>query len=181
MYAPVPGTLANVENLTLHHGGKLWLNAEGRTEGLEASTYQFDFVKVKDQGYLHMISDPVHEPNITFTVIALNIDGGGLVRGTYMYFHALNITIDAGGIMSANGLGYEMADGESTDQYGVPNYGLHGIINEGRGYTGTNGGSGAGHGGSGGRASGQSFAYLCFHTTDIVILPDCNTSACCQF
>lgn len=158
------GTLAYVKNLTLHHNGKIWFNIEGRTEGQAASNYEFDFVKVKDQGYLHMISDPVIEPNITFTVIGLNIDGGGLVRGTYMYFHALNISIDAGGVLSSDGLGYEMADGYSIDQFGAPVYGLHGIINEGRGHTGSNGGSGAGHGGSGGRASGKHLQniLLCF-------------------
>lgn len=149
------GTLANVDNLTIHRGGKLWLNRDGHTEGLDYSTYGFEFVHVKTNGYLHMISDPVREPNISFDVTKLTIDGGGLVRGTYMYIHALNISIDAGGILSADGLGYEVSDGPPKDVFGYPNRGLHGIINEGRGYTGTRSGSGAGHGGSGGRGDGE--------------------------
>lgn len=149
------GTLANVDNLTIHRGGKLWLNRDGHTEGLDYSTYRFKFVHVKTNGYLHMISDPVREPNISFSVTKLTIDGGGLVRGTYMYIHALNISIDAGGILSADGLGYEVSDGPPNDVFGYPNKGLHGIINEGRGYTGTTSGSGAGHGGSGGRGDGE--------------------------
>lgn len=149
------GTLANVDNLTIHRGGKLWLNRDGHTEGLDYSTYWFKFVHVKTNGYLHMISDPVREPNISFSVTKLTIDGGGLVRGTYMYIHALNISIDAGGILSADGLGYEVSDGPPKDVFGYPNRGLHGIINEGRGYTGTTSGSGAGHGGSGGRGDGE--------------------------
>jgi hypothetical protein len=46
-------------------------------EGLAASTYNFQFVHVKNAGYLHMISDPVTEPSISFSTISLNIDGGG--------------------------------------------------------------------------------------------------------
>ena len=145
------GTLANVENLTLHHEGKLWLNIDGRTEGLAASTYNFQFVHVKNAGYLHMISDPVTEPSISFSTISLNIDGGGLVRGTYVYFFSENITIDSGGVLTANGLGYELADGDRTDSSGNVRKGLHGVINPGHGYTSSLGASGAGYGGSGGR------------------------------
>ena len=148
------GTLANIDNLTLYHDGKLWLNIEGRTKDQEASNYDFQFVHVKNGGYLHMISDPVTEPGITFTTTALNIDGGGLVKGTHMYFLSENITIDAGGTLSADGFGYELADGEGTDADGNIREGLHGVINPGLGYTGTVGVSGAGHGGSGGRGHG---------------------------
>ncbi|XP_076091252.1 uncharacterized protein LOC143063127 [Mytilus galloprovincialis] len=145
------GTLANVDNLTLHHEGKLWLNIDGRTKGLDASTYSFQFVHVKNAGYLHMISDPVSEPSIYFSTVALNIDGGGLVRGTYVVFHSENITIDSGGTLTADGLGYEQADGQRTDSSGNPRKGLHGVVNPGLGLTGSLGASGAGHGGSGGR------------------------------
>ena len=161
------GTLANVDILTIRHGGKLWLYKDGHTNGLKYSTYKFDFVHVQTNGYLHLISDPVHEPNISFTVTKLNIDGGGLVRGTYMYIQALNISIDAGGTLSADGLGYEVNDGPPKDIYGYPNRGLHGIINEGLGSTGTQTGSGAGHGGSGGRGDGEwkisSLSWAFFH------------------
>ncbi|KAK3576661.1 hypothetical protein CHS0354_004945 [Potamilus streckersoni] len=145
------GTLANVKNLTIHHSGKLWLNRQGHTLSESASFYAFDFVHVKNKGYLHMISDPVSEPGISFTTIGLTVDGGGLVRGTHLYFYSTNITIDAGGVISVDGLGYELADGTPTHTNGSFRVGLHGQINPGIGFTGSAASSGAGHGGSGGR------------------------------
>ena len=32
----------------------------------------------------------------------MHIDGGGLVEGTHIYFHAVNCTIDPAGVMSAS-------------------------------------------------------------------------------
>ena len=141
------GTLAHIKNLTLHHGGKLWLFKNGRTENEAASHYNFDWVHVKDQGYIHMITDPVTEEGIHFTTIVLHIDGGGLVRGTHLYFHSENISIDAGGSLNADKLGYRIDD-KDTRTYGIQ--GVYGTINPGLGFTGDETGSGAGHGGSGG-------------------------------
>ena len=149
------GTLANIDNLTLYHNGKLWLNVEGKTTNNPANNYHFKYVHVKNGGYIHMISDPVTEPGITFTTTALNIDGGGLVKGTHLYFFSENITIDGGGILSADGFGYELADGKGTNNDGSVREGLHGVINPGLGYTGSIGASGAGHGGSAGRGHGN--------------------------
>jgi hypothetical protein len=149
------GTLANIDNLTLYHNGKLWLNVEGKTTNNPANNYHFKYVHVKNGGYIHMISDPVTEPGITFTTTALNIDGGGLVKGTHLYFFSENITIDGGGILSADGFGYELADGKGTNNDGSVREGLHGVINPGLGYTGSIGASGAGHGGSAGRGYGN--------------------------
>ena len=143
------GTLAHINNLTLHHGGKLWLFKNGRTENEAASHYVFDWVHVKDQGYIHMITDPVSEEGIHFTTIGLHIDGGGLVRGTHLYLHSVNISVDAGGVLSADELGY------STVHTDTSAYGIYGQINPGLGATETKTGSGAGHGGSGGRGNGK--------------------------
>ena len=151
------GTLANVKNLTLYNEGKLWLNRDGHTQGLDASHYMFEFVFVKADGYIHMITDPVNEPGISFTTIALIVDGGGLIRGTHVYFHSLNLTVDAGGVVTADGLGYEMIDGFSKDSNGNVRQGMFGAINPGRGHTeSSTSATGAGHGGSGGRGSGRS-------------------------
>ena len=139
------GTLAHIRNLTIHHDGNLWLYNDGKTENEGASHYVFDWVNVKDQGYLHMITDPVWEKGIHFSTIDLHIDGGGLVRGTHLYFHSENISIDSGGSLNADELGY------SIDHQDTSAYGIFGQINPGLGYTGTETGSGAGHGGSGGR------------------------------
>lgn len=149
------GILVNVDNLIIYRGGKLWLNRDGYIEGLDYSIYQFKFVYVKINGYLYMIFDLVREFNILFFVIKFIIDGGGLVRGIYMYIYVLNISIDVGGILSVDGLGYEVSDGLFKDVFGYFNKGLYGIINEGRGYIGITLGLGGGYGGSGGRGDGE--------------------------
>jgi len=141
------GTLAHIQNLTLHRDGNLWLYQEGRTEGLEAGYYNFQFVHVKTGGYIHMITDPVTDHGINFETISTHIDGGGLVRGTHLYFHSTNITIDNGGTLNADYLGFRVTDTGAT--------GFYGQINPGLGHTGTESASGAGHGGSGARGEGN--------------------------
>ncbi|XP_038052472.1 uncharacterized protein LOC119725183 [Patiria miniata] len=148
------GALTYVESLTLHHQGRFWLNKDGHTGTLPSGQYEFQLVHVQDDGYIHMISDPVQDPGMNFTVVALQVDGGGLVEGTHLYVHAENITIDAGGQFSADGQGYSVQDGGSLNPDGSFREGLHGIINFGMGQTGTAGSSGAGHGGSGGHGRG---------------------------
>ena len=144
------GTLAHIKNLTIHHGGNLWLYNDGKTENEGASHYVFDWVHVKHQGYLHMLTDPVWEKGIHFSTIDLHIDGGGLVRGTHLYFHSENISIDSGGSLNADELGYSIDHQDTSGAFGI-----FGQINPGLGYTGTETGSGAGHGGSGGRGEGK--------------------------
>ncbi|XP_077861759.1 uncharacterized protein LOC144342564 [Saccoglossus kowalevskii] len=143
------GVLAHVRNLTLHHGGRFSLMKEGHTNDTTSSNYNFDVVHVQDQGYIHMIADPVVDPGISFTTRLFWIDGGGLVEGTHLYIRSENITIDAGGVLSANGHGYSINHGPAVFSNGTQNIGLHGVINIGLGYTSSDG-SGAGHGGSGG-------------------------------
>lgn len=151
------GTLAHVVNLTVHHGGKVWLGRTGHTEDEATSEYDFEIVHVQNDGYVHMISDPVDESGIIFNTIYLHIDGGGLVRGTHLYMYCHNITIDAGGVLSADGLGYSMENGGPYEEDGETfRMGLHGIINPGLGTQNQEGqASGGGHGGSGGRGTGE--------------------------
>lgn len=148
------GSLSYVNNLTLHHGGRFWLNNHGHTSHSEIGHYQFDHVHVQDDGYVHMISDPVEDTSIAFEVITLHVDGGGLVEGTHVYVQAENITVDAGGSLRADGQGYRVSDGASTHPNGTFRRGRHGVINFGLGFTGSGGSSGAGHGGSGGHGQG---------------------------
>ena len=150
------GTMAHVKNLTLHHDGKLWLNWQGHTEGKAASEYEFDFVHVQTDGYIHMITDPVSEVGIRFSTTGLHVDGGGLVRGTHVYFHSTNMTIDPAGLISADGLGYGTNHGLPYEEDGTTlRAGMHGIINPGIGVHQGVFASGAGHGGSGGRGTGK--------------------------
>lgn len=143
------GTLAYIENLTLHHDGNLWLYQKGQTNSLQAGYYNFQFVHVKTGGYIHMITDPVTEHGIHFDTISTHIDGGGLIRGTHLYFGSVNITIDAGGSLNADELGYRITDTNTNT------LGFYGLINPGLGYTGAVSASGGGHGGSGGRGEGK--------------------------
>nr|XP_026694748.1 uncharacterized protein LOC104266654 [Ciona intestinalis] len=166
------GALTHVRNITVKHHGRLWLNRHGRTAGsfdiddtsysdeLDgpqfAGKYTFDYVHVKDNGYIHMISNPVVDPGTQFNVQDMVVDGGGLVEATHVYVHAVNITIDAGGKISANNQGYTTQHGAPIHQNGSYNIGYHGIINPGMGYyASSHAPSGAGHGGSGGHGSGN--------------------------
>ena len=151
------GTLMYVENLTLHHGGRFNLKRGGRTAvSSEDGHYEFDTVHVQDDGYIQMTSDTVSDPGMTFRVRALQVDGGGIVEGTHLYIHAENITIDAGGLLTTNGQGYSVADGEPYYPNGTHRMGLHGIINYGLGFRESgHGSSGAGHGGSGGHGDSE--------------------------
>jgi hypothetical protein len=155
------GTLAHIENLTLYQNGNLWLYQMGKTKDLDAGSYEFQNIHVKTGGYIHMITDPVDERGILFSTITTHIDGGGLIRGTHITFECENITIDAGGSMNADGLGYRITDTNTDDDLG-----LYGPINPGRGLAPK---SGAGHGGSGGRGEGTLYIYIdifCAKPTD---------------
>ncbi|CAH1775844.1 unnamed protein product, partial [Owenia fusiformis] len=145
----ISGILAHVENLTIHHGGQMLLHQLGRTEGNDATYYNFHWVHVQDLGYIDMVSDPVNEPGVNFIVTFMHIDGGGDVGGTHVYIHAENITVDAGGALHADSLGYRTSD--NYDE----NAGLHGIVNPGKGTSTNYYASGGGHGGSGGRGRGD--------------------------
>lgn len=150
------GTLGYVRNLTLHHGGVLRMNRQGHTLGEGASEYSFDYVHVQNDGYIHMITNPVSEPGISLQTLVTQIDGGGVIRATHLYMSSVNLTIDIGGVLRADGLGYRAVDGAPYEDDGTTfRKGLHGIINPGLGQTSDKGASGAGHGGSGGRGQGQ--------------------------
>lgn len=140
------GVLAYVKNLTLHHRGELWLNPGGRTHEQKEHSYEFDNVLIQDTATIHARSSQIHEPAITFTTRSVTIEGGARILATYLIFNTENITIDDGGELTADCQGYNTSHGYSGS-------GIHGIINPGHGADHTFGGSGAGHGGSGGRGN----------------------------
>ena len=140
------GVLAYVKNLTLHHGGELWLNPGGRTYEQVEHSYEFDNVLIQDTATLHAWSSQIHEPSITFNTRSVTIEGGGRVLATHLVFNTENITIDDGGELTADYQGYNTSHGYSGN-------GVHGAINPGHGTDSPSGGSGAGHGGRGGRGN----------------------------
>ena len=71
------GVLANVINITLHHGGFLWLKHGGRTADEQESRYSFDVIRIQDEARVNATTDPIAEPGITFTLHALIVEGGG--------------------------------------------------------------------------------------------------------
>ena len=73
----------------------------GNTINNSVTWYEFKFIHVKDEGYMNLITDPVDEEGINLKVIGMHIDGGGLVTGTNLYFHAVNCTIDSGGVLKS--------------------------------------------------------------------------------
>lgn len=141
------GIMANVENITLRLGGYLWLKHGGHTVEKVESSYKYDYIKIQDDSALNATTDPIDEEGITFFLKGLTIEGGGVMHGTYITINSENVTVDAGGILSANGLGYRFEHKEAT--HGTKS--LHGTVNPGAPDP-TNGiGSGAGHGGTGGK------------------------------
>ena len=142
------GELAHVTNMTLHHGGAFWMYHGGRTTNQSNSTYKFDTVRIQDNGVIQGLTSPVNHPGVRFHVRALFVEGGGLFHATRPTILAENITIDDGGLMSANTLGYNRSH--------VTYIGLHGDVNPGRGYR----YSGAGHGGTGGLGNGADIVGL---------------------
>lgn len=60
------GILANVINVTLHHGGYLWLKHGGRTLNETYSQYWFDIIRIQDHATVNATTDPINEPGITF-------------------------------------------------------------------------------------------------------------------
>ena len=138
------GTLSHVLNITLHHGAELWLLHGGRTMNTSIHHFRFDFVRVQDTSIVHAVTSPVKDPGITFYTRSMIIEGGGVMRGSRLTFLTTNLTIDDGGKLIADGLGYNAT-------HGFNNIGLHGTVNPGHGISSVYGGSGAGHGGRGGR------------------------------
>lgn len=153
------GYLANVNNVTIRLGGYLWLKHGGHTTQEDESHYKFDFVKIQDDSALNATTDPIDEEGITFYLKAITIEGGGVMHGTFMTINTENVTIDAGGHLSADGLGYRF--GHSHNMHGINS--VHGTVNPGAPDDTFGTGGGAGHGGSGGKnglsTSRAGFAY----------------------
>ena len=164
------GVLAYVENITIHHGGQLWLNHGGSSYQMNKHGYRFDTVRVQDQGVIHCVTSPVNDPGITLHTRAMFIEGGGLIRGARITFLTENITIDDGGGLIADALGY-------NNSHGYQGSGLYGPINPGHGSDNAYGGSGAGHGGSGGRGNIAGGAEVTGFAYDDLYEPDMFGSA----
>ena len=143
------GFLANVNNITLRLGGYLWLKHGGHTTQEPESHYKFDYVKIQDDSVLNATTDPIAEPGITFYIEGFTIEGGGVMHGTYVTLNAKNVTIDAGGHMSSNGLGYRFEHSHSSHG----SISVHGAVNPGAPDVTFGIAGGAGHGGSGGKDS----------------------------
>ena len=140
------GTLAHIKNLTIHHGGELWMNHGGRTVNESASNYVFDAMRIQDSGAVRGLTKPLIDPGIFLQTRSLVIEGGGLAQFTRLRFKSENLTIDDGGLLTCKGLGYNHTHGAAT--------GLLGIANIGIGGTSATGSSGGGFGGSAGRGKG---------------------------
>ena len=164
------GTLSHVRNITLHHRAQLWLLHGGRTTNMSIHQYQFDFVRIQDTAIVHAVTSPVKDPGIRFTTQSMKIEGGGLMRGTKLTFVTTNLTIDDGGKLVADYLGYNTS-------HGFSGMGLHGLINPGAGFSSVNGGSGAGHGGRGGRGNLANGATITGAAYDDLYEPDMFGSA----
>ena len=149
------GVLANIVNVTLHHGGYLWLKNGGRTLGNPHSSYTFDYVLVQDKGKIDCTTDAVTDIGITFFLKQVTVEGGGIIHGTHMTFNVANVTVDSGGNITTEGKGY----GPTHNNDAHFSISAHGHVNPGKAQSSY---GGAGHGGSGGEGANQAragFAY----------------------
>ena len=159
------GIMAHVRNLTLRHNAYLWLKHGSRTVNTKESEYELDFMRIQDDSAVNATTDQVNEQGITFYMRALTIEGGGTFHGTFVTFKLENITVDDGGVLSANGLGYTA--GHNEVNHGANS--VHGTVNPGMATTER---GGAGHGGSGGRYHSAGNHYLAGSAYDDMYAPD---------
>ena len=141
------GALSHIQNLTLHHGGYIWLQHGGHTAGEPESHYQFQTVRVQDSAWVNAVTDPITEPGITFITDEFFIEGGGRMQGTRITIISINITIDSAGLLSTDGTGYEWHHDNET--HGRDS--LHGSVNPGKPPDTYGIRAGGSHGGTGGR------------------------------
>ena len=66
----------------------------------------FFLSRIQDNGEINAVTNPINAPTIRIFVKGLEIEGGGLLHGTYISLEAENVTIDDGGIFSVDGEGY---------------------------------------------------------------------------
>ena len=152
------GIMANVQNMTLRLGGYLWLKHGGHTVNELQSSYKYDYVKIQDDSSLNATTDPINEEGITFWLKGLTIEGGGIMHGTFLTINAANITVDAGALLSSDGLGYRFEHKEATHG----SISVHGKVNPGAPELSKGQGGGAGHGGSGGKENVEGVAGFAY-------------------
>ena len=145
------GVLAHIHNITLHHGGVLWMYQKGRTAQQPYNSYSFDSVRIQDKGFVWALPSPVGEFGISIKCRSLYVEGGGLLQSTHLSLHSINITVDDGGVIDVSGRGYNVTHPRGSG----------GVINQGIGLNSTSGSSGAGHGGRGGSGEVQVLTSKC--------------------
>jgi hypothetical protein len=123
------GTLDGVTDLTIGKGCKLELSKFGNTVGQSSSVFSFHKLTVLSGGEVYRHDDDPDTP-ITLEADIIDVRGGGVIRSPHLHINAQNLTVRDGGVIHA-----DVYQGDACDsaELGV-------------------GGSGAGHGGSGGRS-----------------------------
>ena len=138
------GEMANIDNITLHHGGLLFLYYNSFTHGQPKNTFNFLGIRIQDNATINLITDPVTEGMMTINVQnAVLMEGGGTLVGTHLNITATNVTIDNGANLHGDSLGYRNTDSITS------------LLNLGKGKEHSSGSSGAGHGGTSGRGQGS--------------------------
>jgi hypothetical protein len=145
------GELANIDNITLHHNGLLSLETGGHTKDLDPDYYQFNWVRIQENATVRSLTDPVTEPGIDFLVhFSMYIEGGGTFVATNVSIQAINITVDDGGALHSDSLGYRSTDAKTEE------------VNIGKGTTNSSGSSGA---------NDHQFQSYWLHSTKSFLLP----------
>ena len=140
------GSLDQIKNLTIRHYGHFSMEHGGHTEGHNSSFYGFNAVVIQDFSLMSGITSTTLDPGITLQVSTLDIEGGGEARFSHVFIEAEYLTIDDGGHLNADELGYNTTDDVDLSKG----------VNLGRGITHSSGSSGGGHGGTSGHGAGTS-------------------------
>lgn len=145
------GIMAHVLEMTLHHGGYLWLKNGGHTVNETESVYWFVSLRIQHNAVVNASTDVITDEGITFILSDLAVEGGGLLHGSHITIHSENVTVDSYAKISADGLGYNT--GHTDTLHGSSS--KHGTVNPGLPISTSDvsvQGSGGSHGGMGGIA-----------------------------
>ena len=138
------GELDHIQNLTLRHGGLLSFKLGGYTTKRPHNSALFNYVRIQDRSNLKAVRDDfTADSGFVMTVVDyILIEGGGNLLATNLSLDVNTLSIDDGGSLHADGIGY------------APNTPKTDVTNVGVGTSSSLGSSGGGHGGSSGRGAG---------------------------
>nr|XP_054759184.1 uncharacterized protein LOC129265193 [Lytechinus pictus] len=151
VWMDIKGTFNGIDQFTVDEGGQLTMWSVGRSTGQPVGVYECVNMTVRSEGNVKMLAVE-GDDDITFQTTYLIIQAGGIVETNRLIITAENITIDSSGSFNADHRGHPAGEGPGA---GLPRSAFPGV----------QGGSGAGHGGRGGRSYGGIYSAWSYGST----------------